>query len=86
MLASNLSGTKGVRGTKGEHLENLPPVGAWSCGWLSHLFKLVVCRNMVQKNLKEKVKNVISCPTLTCTTPVLECWVSVIDKKDICLG
>ncbi len=23
------------------------------CGWLSHLFELVVCRKMVQKKLKE---------------------------------
>jgi hypothetical protein len=24
------------------------------CGWLSHLFELVVCRKMVQKKLKEE--------------------------------
>jgi hypothetical protein len=39
---------------------------------LSHLFELFVsCRKMVQKNLKDKVKDVTLCPTLACTTLVV---------------
>lgn len=43
MLASNLSGTKGVRGTKREHFRNLPRDGATKTGsmWNIRFFILL---------------------------------------------
>ncbi len=40
MLASNLSGTKGVRGTKREHFKNLPICYPFCCRCLPKLFSL----------------------------------------------
>jgi hypothetical protein len=57
--------------------KQLSPHGCSVCDsfcvlWLlSHHLKFVMCKKMVQHNLRDKVNAVTSCFTLACTTPMV---------------
>jgi len=52
------------------------------CGWLSHLFELVVCRKMVQNGRPSVVNTVTFWPTYACTIPKGSSYTEHSDKKE----